>query len=705
MTESPHSGMVCRFAEPVRFRTLQVQFETKVKTMKISLEWLREYVDLDASAEEIAKRLSDLGFPIEAIEKAGEDTVLDVEITSNRGDCLSHIGIARELAAAYGRPLKIPAVQFEEADKTAADFVSVRIDEPTLCGRYTARIITGVRIGPSPDWMVRRLEAAGMRSVNNVVDATNYAMLEHGQPPHAFDYEKIGGRQIIVRRAAAGERIVSIDGTQCDLQDWMLVIADASKPVAVGGVMGGLETEVTNATTTILLEEASFDPVSIRRTSRGLALPSEASFRFERQVDIENIDWASRRCAQLITQAAGGRIARGVVDAWPVKPKPVTAVMRLSRMRHLLGIDIPEQDVMKIFTGLGFAPAKQDPDTIACTSPTWRHDLLREADLIEEAARCWGYSRIPVEPKIRIVVKTVDPREKTASKVRTYLNGCGFFETINVTFVDNKTAGLFSQTAIAEHLAVGDVSRKSANLLRQNLIGSLIGVMQSNYHAGNFPCRVYELADTFLPSPAGQILPHEAVKLGLAADMDFQEFRGVIEGLIERLTFGAAVRFEPGRWKWSQAGAEFFLGDRRIGMAAVLQNEIARQLDLDKGMVCAAELDLQTLIDLSAGALPAAKALPRFPAITRDLSLVLAEPVTWAQVEQAIQSTAPAELEQVRFGGLYRGKPIPAGKKSLTVSLRFRDEDGTLRHEQVDAFEQAILDKLKEQFSAELRSV
>jgi phenylalanyl-tRNA synthetase beta chain len=677
--------------------------------MKISLEWLREYVDLSVSPEEIAKRLSDLGFPIEAIEKIGEDTLLDVEITSNRGDCLSHIGIARELAAAYDRPLKIPVVQLEESDKTAADFVSVRIDQPALCGRYTARVITGVKVGPSPAWMVRRLEAVGMRSVNNVVDATNYAMMEHGQPPHAFDYEKIGGRQIIVRRATAGERIVSIDGTQCDLQDWMLVIADASKPVAIGGVMGGLETEVTDATTTILLEEAWFDPVSIRRTSRGLSLPSEASFRFERQVDIENIDWASRRCAQLIVQVAGGRIARGVVDVWPIKPQPVTPAMRLSRMRHLLGIDVPEQAVMKIFTGLGLAPVKKDSDTIVCKAPTWRHDLPREVDLIEEVARCWGYGKIPVEPKIRIVVTAADRRETTASKIRTWLNGCGFFETINVTFVDNKTAEIFSQTPVADHLATSDISRKSANLLRQNLIGSLIGVMQSNYHAGNVPCRVYELADTFLPSPPGQVLPQETAKLGLAADMDFQEFRGVIEGLIERLTFGAAVRFEPGKWKWSQAGAEIVVNNKRLGMAAVLQTEVARRLDLDKGMVCAAELDLTTLIDLSAGAMPAEiytlslhDALPIF---TRDLSLVLAEPVTWAQVEQAIRSTAPAELEQVRFGGLYRGKPIPSGKKSLTVSLRFRDDDGTLRHEQVDAFEQAILQKLKQAFRAELRTV
>ena len=229
--------------------------------------------------------------------------------------------------------------------------------------------------------------------------------------------------------------------------------------------------------------------------------------------------------------------------------------------------------------------------------------------------------------------------------------------------------------------------------------------MQSNYHAGNRPCRVYARADTAQPSEPRQILPQEAANQGLAADMDFQEFRGVIEGLIDRLIFGAAVRFEPSRLKWSQAAAEIFVHDKPLGTAAVLRSEIAQQLDLDKGMICAAELDLQTLIDLSASALPSAEPLPRFPAITRDLSLVLDEPIAWAQIEQAVRAAAPAQLEKICFGGLYRGKPIPPGKKSLTVSLRFRDEDGTLRHEQVDDFEQIVLKKLKEQFSAELRTV
>ncbi len=272
--------------------------------MKISLNWLSDYIETGLSAEQIAEILSDLGLPCEGIEYLSGDAVIDVEVTSNRGDCLSLLGIARELAAATGKELKLPAVKLDESDKDVTEFAGVEIIEPDLCGRYTARIIEGVKVGPSPDWLRKRLEAVGLRSVNNVVDAANYAMMETGQPSHAFDYARIAEGKIIVRKAAAGERILSIDGSTCELDTNMLVIADARGAVAIAGVMGGLHTEVSETTATVLLEDAYFDPVSIRKTSRRLALSSEAAFRFERTVDIEMVDWASKRTAQLITQSA-----------------------------------------------------------------------------------------------------------------------------------------------------------------------------------------------------------------------------------------------------------------------------------------------------------------------------------------------------------------------------------------------------------------
>ena len=673
--------------------------------MKISLDWLRDYVDIDLSAEDIGEILSNLGFPIESTEKVGSDTMLDVEITSNRGDCLGHIGIARELAAATGKPLKLPEIKLAESDNDAESMVQVKIHEPALCNRYTARVIEGVKVGPSPEWMQKRLETIGLRSINNIVDVTNYVMMETGQPSHAFDNAKIGGKTIIIRKAVNGERLVSIDETKCDLNDSMLVIADEKIPVAMAGVMGGLDTEVSDATTSVLLEVAHFEPVTIRGTARKLVLPSEASFRFERHVDTENIDWVSARCAQLMAETSGGKIAKGIVDTYPEQRQRGTIEMRLSRMNALLGIDIPQDKVLSIFTSLGFAPETKNNDLITCTPPSWRHDLHKEADLIEEIARCYGYDNIPVEPKIHIEVAPPNLREKTAGKVRAFLNGAGFHESINVTFVDAKTAEQFCEQTPEQHLSVADVSQKNLNLLRQNLIGSLISVMQSNYNVGNKPCRLFELADTFIPDANHEPgkLPNEHTRIGLVMDDDFRSMRGVIEELVAGIALDGILEFKPTSFKWSLAGAEILLDGEVLGIAGLLNADTAAQFDLDKQTVTAAELDFDLLLKKS-GAIPAAKPIPRFPAIERDLSLIVDEPVQWSQITSVVQSKAPAELEQIDFTGLYRGKPIPNGKKSITISLRFRDEQGTLRHEAVDGFQDVILAGLTETLGAELRT-
>ncbi len=673
--------------------------------MKISLDWLRDYVEMDLSANEIGDILSNLGFPIEGTEQVGDDTMLDVEVTSNRGDCLGHIGVARELAAATGSKLKIPAIELAESGNDVQSMVQVKINEPALCNRYTARVIEGVKVGPSPEWMQKRLETIGVRSVNNIVDVTNYVMMETGQPLHAFEYDEIGGQTIIVRKAVKDEQLVSIDETKCDLNEAMLVIADEIIPIAMAGVMGGLDSEVSERTTTVLLEAAHFDPVTIRGAARKLVLQSEASFRFERYVDTENIDWASARCAQLIAEVSGGTVAKGIVDVWPEKRQRETITMRPSRMNALLGIEISLDKVLSIFTALGFTPEVKNDDLIACTPPSWRHDLYREADLIEEAARCYGYDNIPVEPKIHIEVAPPNLREKTAGKVRSFLNGAGFYESINVSFVDAKTAERFCEQTPEQHLSVADVSQKNLNLLRQNLIGSLISVMQSNYNVGNRPCRLFELANTFISDvnhKPGQ-LPNEHTRIGLVMDDDFRVMRGVIEELVQSIALDSTLEFKPASFKWTQTGAEILLDSEVIGVAGLLNDKTAAQFDLDKQVVTAAELDFDLLLEKS-GAIPAAKPIPRFPAIVRDLSLIVDEPVAWAQIASVVQDKAPAELEQIDFGGLYRGKPIPNGKKSITVSLRFRDEQGTLRHETVDGFEGAILGGLTETLGAELRT-
>ncbi len=672
--------------------------------MKISLNWLRDYIGVEGSPEQIAEILSDVGFPCEGIERLEDDAIIDVEVTSNRGDCLGYIGIARELAAATGKEVKIPTFEMDESEKDVTEFCSVEIHEPDLCGRYTARIIEGVQVASSPDWLRKRLEVIGLRSVNNVVDATNYAMMETGQPPHAFDYAKINQGKIIVRRAAAGERLISIDGTQCDLHPDMLIIADAQGPVAIAGVMGGLETEVGETTTTILLEDASFDPVSVRTTSRKLTLPSEASYRFERIVDIEQIDWASKRTALLITKVAGGRVAKSVVDIYPGKPDRKEVTLRLSRLTKLLGIEIPLERAVNILTALSFKPRVED-DIITCTVPSWRSDIYREADLIEEVARVHGYSAIPTERKIKIEVVPVDPRQQLAERIGAYLHGCGYHETINVSFVENSIANLFVENDSYPHLAVKDESRKTANLLRRTLIGSLLNVLKTNLNVKNIPCRIYELADVFIPTTEqGGGLPIERAKLTLVCDGDFRDLQGVIEGMIRQMTKDADIAFEPIDLPWAQPGATISINGDALGEAGIVSKAIREKYDFKDISPCAAELDFEQLMVLSKD-ISTVKSIPKFPSIQRDLSLIVDERICWAEIVKAVKCSAPTELEHIQFVGIYRGKGIASGKKSVTLSLRFRDEDGTLTHENVDGFEADIVRSLTDSVAAELRTV
>jgi phenylalanyl-tRNA synthetase beta chain len=675
-----------------------------VLVMKISLNWLRDYIGIDLSAEQIAETLSDLGLPYEGIEHLADDAVIDVEVTTNRSDCLSFIGIARELAAATGKPLKIPAVDLPESQKDVTQVASVEILEPQLCGRYTARIIEGVKVGPSPDWLVKRLEAVGLRSVNNVVDATNYAMMETGQPPHAFDYNKITDGKIIVRKALAGERIVSIDGTKCDLTADMLVIADPKGPVAIAGVMGGLETEVSESTTTILLEDAYFDPVGVRTTSRKLSLPSEAAFRFERIVDIEMIDWASRRTAQLINMVAGGKVAKGVLDVYPKKPTPKQVPLRLSRLNKLLGIEVPAEQILKILSALSFKPNLKN-DSVICTVPSWRHsDVYREVDLIEEVARVYGYNKIPTNQKIKIEVMPLDVRQKLTRAIGTYLNGCGFYETINIGFIDNSVAELFAEPAVPEHLSVTDVSRKGDNLLRQTLIGSLLAVLKTNLNVKNSPCRIFEIADTFVPTGQKDALPLEQTKLTLVSDGSLSDLRGVIEGLVKTVDRDAEMLFIPADLLWVQAGAQIIVNGKTIGSAGIVSRAVSEKFDFKDLAPVAAELDFESLLSLHKGIVKT-KPIPRFPAIQRDLSIVVDENTRWTDIHDAVKRKAPAELEKIQFVGIYRGKGIPSGKKSVTLSLRFRDEDGTLTHDAVDRFQADILQSLADSVNAELRTL
>jgi len=671
--------------------------------MKISLEWLKEYVDYNGSLEQLEEIFTNVGFPVEGRLQVGDDWMLDVEITSNRPDCLGHIGLAREVAAVTGAAFRMPEVSFTEHGRDICEWTSVQNDAPQYCSRYTARIIDGVQAGPSPDWMRRRLETIGLRGISNVVDITNYVLMEIGQPLHSFDFARLREGRIVVRTALPGEQIELIDHSKIELKENMLVIADAAAPVALAGVMGGLASEVGDETRTVLLESAHFAPLNIRRTSRSLTLASESSFRFERNVDMEMLEWASRRAAGLLAELAGGKVAPGIIDVGPGPVEKENVQMRMSRLKKLVGIAYDSEFVLGLFERLGLSPRYDGSDAITCTIPSWRGDLTREVDLIEEVIRIHGYGNVPTEPKIHITVKTADAYQRIRGKVGTLLNGCGFFETINVSFVEDRHLKLFAEEGF-EPVRVKDLSRRSNNALRASLLGSLVNARKRNQDAGNERCDFYEIAAVHRPTDDGEELPRETIKLGLITDGGFRYLRGVIEATLGGLDRTAKLKYTPAKISWAEdgTGAELAINGQVVGRAGQAGGDIIDAFDLNSG-VCLTEIDFGPLVQLE-GRTARLDPIMRFPAVTRNLSLILDENVIWAEIEAAIWDLAPENLREVQFVGVYRGAGMEPGQKSLTLSMVFRRADETLRHEQVDEYQEKILATLREKFQAQLRA-
>ena len=670
--------------------------------MKISLQWLQEYVDYQDSPQHLEQMLTNLGFEVDSSEQVDDDWVLDLEITSNRPDCLGHIGIAREIAAATNTALKMPPADFAEEGPAVTERTKVSNESPRFCSRYTARIIDGVTIGPSPDWMQRRLKAVGLRPINNVVDISNYVLMEIGQPLHCFDHDRLAEGRIVVRQGRPGEQMVTIDHVKQELSEDMLVIADADKAVALAGIMGGADSEVSDSTKTVLLESAHFDPLSVRRTARALTLISESSFRFERNVDAEMVEWASRRATRLLVELAGGKAAPGVLDSGPYRPQSQQVTMRLARLETLLGIKLEGQYVLGILQRLGFAPKLHKSNIITCTAPSWRGDVTREVDLIEEIIRVHGYAHIPTEQKIHIQVTTPDQYQRTVRKVTTALNGCGFFETVNVGFVEDEHWPLFAADGF-EPVRVQDMTRRSNNALRPSLLPALMAARKRNQDAGNEQCDFYELAAVHHPGKPGS-LPQETIMLALLTDGDFRQLRGVIEAVVAALDRQSELRCEPTSLLWAanDTGAELRLGEKVIGHIGCSHDKLVAAFDL-KHQLCLAEITFADLIDLE-GKSTLLEPIPRFPAINRDLSLVLDESVAWAQIEQLICQQNIADLRQVSFVDTYRGKGLKPSQKSLTLSMEFRRPAETLTHEQVDQYQNQILQAFKQTFAAELRA-
>ena len=672
--------------------------------MKISTQWLRDYCELDLSADELADCLARRGMEIESVTPIGNDFCIDIEVTANRPDLLGHIGIAREVAAHLGLPLRIPDVSLPESGRDVAELARVEVHNPELCSRYTARVLYDVAVGPAPAEMQRRLEVIGLRPVNNVVDITNYVLMECGQPEHAFDFGRLDGACIVVRRARDGEGITLIDGTTLELTSENLVIADSSRPVALAGIMGGLATEIGPATSTVLLESARFDPVNSRRSTRSTGQSSDSSYRFERSVDVPTVEWASRRAAALLVEHAGAQVARGMVDVDFTQAETRTIRLRIPRIEAILGLAVPAPRAGQLLKAIGFGVRPQGHDALDVTVPTFRPDVALEIDLIEEVARCEGYDKVPAIAPLPTVAVT-DSRESEVCRVaRETLVRLGYVETVTTTFLSEELARTFSPWTHDAPLCVTNPLRSDEAALRPSLVPSLLEVKRVNQDRGNRSVRIFEANRVYLNRPGDERLPKETNCLTVLADEDFHVLKGSVEELLERLGVLERVALEASREPFLSAGAaaSLLIGQHVVGHLGEVADEAVALFGL-RHNPCVCELDLDTLV-ANASLERRYREIPRFPHVVRDVAIVVNEKRTWDDIRATVEEAGVEHLESVTFHEVYHGEQIERGKKSVMFSIVYRAADRTLTNEEVNASQDVVVGALAQELGAVLRA-
>ncbi len=667
--------------------------------MIVSWNWLKQYVPLEMSAQELAQRLTMAGLNHEGTTEVEGDLAIELEVTSNRPDCLGHLGIAREVAALWDLKLQVPTAQVNESGPRVQTLTSVQVECPKLCPLYTARVVRGVRVGPSPAWLRRRLRTVGISSVNNVVDVTNYVMLECGQPLHAFDLARLDQRRIVVRQARPGETLLAINHRTYTLEPWMCVIADASRPVGIGGVMGGAETEVSEQTTELLIEAAWFDPVTIRNTARRLNLHSPSSYRFERGVDPHWVDWASRRCCELIVEVAGGEVAQGVIAVGTVPPPPQPILLRWSQIPRILGIEVPRETVLSILSRLGLKPQEQG-DRVQVQVPSWRRDLQREADLVEEVARLYGYDKIPEDAPVPLAPVPQQPREEVICRVQQVLTAAGFHEALTPSVVDQNQWQWWHPWTSLDPLCTQTPVLGRAQLLRQTLLPSLLSCYATNEKLGNESIELFELARVYLPQPGS--LPQEPLVLALVSQREYATVLGILQALVKRITGKGRLEIRPsGQVVFSQHSAQLWLEGELLGYLGQVAPEAAKALEVRQVPVVA-ELRMEVLLD-QAQLVPQYRPVPETPAVRYDINYVVPVEVTWAQLEQVVLRAAGELIERVQYRETYQNQSLARdGKKKILFSLWFRDPQRTLTHEQTHRLKAQIDQAAQEAFGAQL---
>jgi phenylalanyl-tRNA synthetase beta chain len=693
--------------------------------MKIVYNWLKDFVEVKAAPDELASRLALSGTNIGGIENGAHGAVIDAEVSSNRPDCLGHYGIAREVGAVYNVPLKpVSPKPKESAAAKASDAVRVEIQVPELCGRFTARVIRSVKIQPSPQWLKERLEASGVASINNVVDVTNYVMLELGHALHAFDYDKVRDHRIVVRQARASEKIRTLDGIERVLAPGICVICDGdgSRAVGIGGIMGGAETEISFSTKNVLIECAWFEPIAVRRATRFLKLHTEASTRFGRGADPEMAELASRRCAELILQLAGGELLSGVVDVYPGKRAPKKILLTRAELLRVMGADIPDKQIESSLSALGFAPVRVDQNRGAegsllaaweCTQPSWRAEVEREIDLIEEVARVYGLDKFPARlPAARQGAARL-PHFESEARLRERLIGLGYREILTIPHVAENRDALF-RPPDAQPARLANPLSEEANVLKSTGIVTMAAALEWNLNRGQRNVRLFEIGRHYRLRGAESVetpiltigATGQAREKGLydtAREYSFADLKGDIDAL------GALA----GGGTWSEGAASWLHPARRgriavqgepLGDAGELTRRVADELKL-RQEIFLAELQLQPLYTAIRAAKESRKyeAVPRFPGVERDFSLLLSDGTHFSEVIAAIRSLKIQEVAAIEAVDLFRGKNVPAGKYSLLVRVTLQSREATLTEAQLTDFSARIIAALEKQLGAQLR--
>lgn len=693
--------------------------------MILSRTWLADYVHLEEATDEVVERLLMAGLNHESTTVHGADEAIEIEVTSNRPDWLGHIGVARELAVLFARPLHVPDPRPAATGPAATESIAIEIRSPEICPFYCGRVIRGVRIGPSPQWLVDRLATVGVASVNNVVDITNYVMLECGQPLHAFDLGQVRGGRIIVRRAEAGEPFTAINHKTYTLTDHMCVIADAERPAALAGVMGGADSEISGSTTDILLESAQFAPLAVRAAARGLVLASGSSYRFERGPDPAAVDWASRRAAAMIVELAGGSLAAGVVEAGALACSPATIDLRDARVAEVLGVEVPNARQREILLGLGFVPETPAAGMSRWRAPTWRRDAWREIDLVEEIARIEGYDQVPEDQPIAARSVELSSQERAIRGVSAVLVAAGLCEAMTRSVVAEPLEATQSPWSEAPPLVCQPALIRGADRLRRTLLPSLLEARADTLAVGAPHGALFEIAHAYLPRtvpPPADLLSRSPIEepllVSLVTSGEYLEAKGLAEAVLAKLGIGASrlppegeacVEYRPLSIDLLAAGraAEIVLHRRdqqptRVGVVGEIAAATLKAHSLI-GPVAVVELRLDQL-DFSIAAERRLVRPSDFPAVERDLNLVVDEQVPWAGIAAAIHAAAGPLLEQCRLVQVWQdAERLGAGKKSVVVSLRLRSDSGTLSGDEAARVVEAVVAECGRRVGAALR--